>query len=235
MEGRYFEVLMESMPLGMVTIFAQLNLNEYNWFVITSILASCISVGSGTANYFSRSHAKGNPMEFRPLILSSYLWILLGFCTTLDYLLRIYAPLLLIDVIIKTSHLWPEFVWIVIIAIVILLVLEMFAIYWIHGDKSFAIGFGWLALYGMGWDGTVLIFFYFPLQKVTKNAKVCAVQIQISPASPKHWTKNGFDFTRRGQKKIASHIRVLYRISQRLQRDSILIRRFGLKLLRGIW
>ena len=150
MENRYFEVLLESMPIGLVTIFAQLSLKDYNWIVLLSISTSAISVGCGTAVYFARSHKNGNPLEFRPIVTSSYLWILLGICTTCDYILRIYSPLLFIDALLKYDQdIWIiDNIWILMVVIpTFVVVMEVILIYFIHGDRNFSIGFGWLALY----------------------------------------------------------------------------------------
>eukprot|EP01084_Bolivina_argentea_P159059 277038_1 len=148
LENKYFEILFESMPCGMITIFAQITLNDYSFILIASICCSCISVGFGTATYFSRPHSKGNPLEFKPLIVSTYLYILFGLCTTCDYILRVYASLIIVDVFIKIDEINSSIKLIVIIVYIFLMVsIEVYNIYLIHGDKKFSIGFGWVALY----------------------------------------------------------------------------------------
>merc|ERR1712087_690273 len=143
MENRYFEVLLESMPIGLVTIFGSLYNDDYDWIVLFSIGTSAVSVGWGTAIYFSRTHTNGNPLEFRPIITSQYLWIVLGLTSSFDYSIRMYAPLLLMDALIKSDCAWP----IVVLIPTFLFVMEVQFIYLIHGTKAFAIGFGWLALF----------------------------------------------------------------------------------------
>ena len=148
MENRYFEVLLESMPLGLVTIFAQLSLKDYNWIVLFSIITSAISVGWGTAVYFSRSHSCGNPVEFRPIMTSGYLWILLGLTTTLDYILRMYCPLLFIDAISKWNGVNGTEVWIICSVFGAFLVfVEWIWIYFIWRDRALSMFFGWLAIF----------------------------------------------------------------------------------------
>jgi len=148
MENRYFEILLESMPLGLVTIFAQLRLKDYSWIVLFSIVTSSISVGYGTAVYFSRSHGCGNPVEFRPIMTSSYLWILLGIVTMLDYILRMYCPLLLIDAISKWDHIGSgEQIALEASFAGLLIFAEWIWVYFIWKNRNLSIGFGWLALF----------------------------------------------------------------------------------------
>merc|ERR1711879_95915 len=103
---------------------------------------SALSMGMGTAIYFSRSHTHGNPLEFRPVITHKHLWFVLGLFSSLDYVVRMYAPLLLIDALVK-SDAWAM----AIMVPIFLLVMEIQFIHLIHGTKEFAYGFGWLALF----------------------------------------------------------------------------------------
>ena len=146
-ENRYFEVLFESIPIACLSLYAFLETQDYsNIILVGSICISVLSVAYGTGWYFSRDYSKGNPLEFKPLIESSYLYIELGLLTLLDYITRVVSPILLFrtDWVNEKS---PVALPLLLIFIILALP-EILAVTWIHGSfVKFGAPFGWFAIF----------------------------------------------------------------------------------------